>query len=103
MRTPVSLTSLSAAVMLFVAGVAMHEGARADHSTVPGVSHVANRLVAKHVKKSLGFKSSSGMSRTEHCTHGEDDITVCSDCDPDGVCVVTRCVDGRTGLATECP
>ena len=33
MRTPVSLTSFSAAVMLFVTGVAMHEAARADHLT----------------------------------------------------------------------
>jgi hypothetical protein len=30
MTTPVSLTSFSAAVMLFVIGVAMHEAARAD-------------------------------------------------------------------------
>jgi hypothetical protein len=89
--------------MLFVTGVAMHEAARADYLSAPGVSRIADRLIAKHGKKSFGFKSSSGTSRTEHCTHGEDDITVCSDCDPDGVCVVTRCVDGRTGLATECP
>jgi hypothetical protein len=33
MRTPVSLTSFSVAVMLFVIGVAMHEAARADHLT----------------------------------------------------------------------
>ena len=33
MKTPVSLTSVSAAVMLFVTGVAMHEAARADHLT----------------------------------------------------------------------
>jgi hypothetical protein len=50
MRTPVSLTSFSAAVMLFVIGVAMHEAARADRLTVPGVSLPADGLVAKHDK-----------------------------------------------------
>jgi len=74
MKTHVSLSSLSAAFMLFVTRVAMHEAASAD------------RLTAG-----------------ESCTHGTNDITVCSDCDPDGVCVVTRCVDGRSGLATPCP
>jgi hypothetical protein len=43
MRTHVSLTSLSVAVMLFVTGVAMHEAARADCLSVPGIS------LAKHV------------------------------------------------------
>ena len=33
MKSPVSLTSFSAAVLLFVTGVAMHEAARADHLT----------------------------------------------------------------------
>jgi hypothetical protein len=45
MTTHVSLTSLSAAVMLFVTGVAMHEAARADHLIAPGVSHLARILV----------------------------------------------------------
>ena len=35
MKTPVSLTGLSAAIMLFVIGVVMHEAARADRSIVP--------------------------------------------------------------------
>jgi hypothetical protein len=89
--------------MLFVTGVAMHEAASADRLIAEGVTQVAERLVTKHGKKPLGFKSSGGTSRKESCTHGTNDITVCSDCDPDGVCVVTRCVDGRSGLATACP
>jgi hypothetical protein len=36
MKTHVSLTGLTAAVMLFVIGVAMHEAARADRLSVPG-------------------------------------------------------------------
>jgi hypothetical protein len=48
MKTHVSLTGLSAAVMLFVTGVAMHEAARADRLTVPGISTVADGLVAEH-------------------------------------------------------
>ena len=48
MQTPVSLTGLSAAVMLFVVGVVMHEAARADRLTVMPVSHIADELVAKH-------------------------------------------------------
>jgi hypothetical protein len=88
--------------MLFATAAAMHEAASADRLTAPGVTPVAQRFVAKHGKKPLGFKGSGGTSR-ESCTHGENDITVCSNCDSDGVCVVTRCVDGRTGLETECP
>jgi hypothetical protein len=42
MKTPVSLIGLSAAIMLFVIGVVMHEAARADRSTVPGISHLAD-------------------------------------------------------------
>jgi hypothetical protein len=103
MKTHVSLTGVSAAMMLFVIGVTMHEAASADRLTAPGVSPVVERLIAKQGKKPLGFKGSGGTSRVERCTHGTNDITVCSDCDSDGVCVVTRCVDGRTGLATECP
>jgi hypothetical protein len=45
MKAHVSLTGLVTAVMLFVIGVAMHEAARADCLTVPGVS-----LIAKPVK-----------------------------------------------------
>ena len=103
MKTHVSITGLSAAIMLFATAAAMHEAVSADRLTAPGVTPVTERLVAKHGKKLLGFKSSGGMSRTEHCTHGTNDITVCSDCDSDGVCVVTRCVDGRTGGAIDCP
>ena len=102
MTPHLSLTGLFAAIMLFATGVAMHEAASADRLAAPGVS-VAQKLVAKHAKKPLGFKGSGGTSRTESCTHGTNDITVCSDCDPDGVCVVTRCVDGRTGLGITCP
>jgi hypothetical protein len=47
--------------------------------------------------------SADRLTAGESCTHGTNDITVCSDCDPDGVCVVTRCVDDRSGLATPCP
>ena len=50
MRTPVSLTSLSAAVMLFVTGVAMHEAARADRLIGADASRIADGLVAKHGK-----------------------------------------------------
>lgn len=103
MTTHVSLTGLTAAIMLFTIGVAMHEAARADRLAAPGFSPVAEKLVPKHGKKPLGFKGSGGTSRKESCTHGTNDITVCSDCDSDGVCVVTRCVDGRSGLATACP
>ncbi len=67
-----------------------------------GITPVAQRFVVKRSKKPLGFKGTGGPSRAEHCTHGTNDITVCSDCDPDGVCVVTRCVEGRTGLPIDC-
>ena len=100
MKPQISLTSVLAAVMLFAVTAAMHEAARADNSLSQGIT---DRLVAKHVKKPLGLKGSGGPSRAESCTHGTNDITVCSDCDSDGVCVVTRCVDGRTGEATDCP
>jgi hypothetical protein len=103
MQSSFSLTNLIAAVLLFAVAVAMHEAARADNFLSQGITPVAERLVTKHVKKPLGLKGSGGASRAESCTHGTNDITVCSDCDPDGVCVVTRCVDGRTGLATDCP
>jgi hypothetical protein len=86
--------------MLFAVAVAMHEAARAD--SLQGITRVADRMVTKHGKKPLGFKGYGGTSRTESCTHGTNDITVCSDCDSDGVCVVTRCVDGRTGLPIDC-
>ena len=99
MQARISLTGLSAAIVVFVAGVAMHEAARAERLTV----QTASTIAAKHGKKISGFKSLGGTSRAEQCTHGTNDITVCSDCDPDGVCVVTRCVDGRTGLGIECP
>jgi hypothetical protein len=103
MKNHVSPTGLLAAITLFATGVAMHEAASADRLTAPGVSLVAERLVLQRGKKPLGFKGSGGTAHTESCTHGTNDITVCSDCDSDGVCVVTRCVDGRTGLAIECP
>jgi hypothetical protein len=50
MKTHVSPTGLAAAVMLFVIGVAMHEAARPDRLPAPGVSLIADGLVAKHVK-----------------------------------------------------
>jgi hypothetical protein len=100
MPSQFSLTSLIAAVLLFAVGVAMHEAARADSLVAQGYHPVAQRLVGE---KPLGFKGSGGTSRTEQCTHGTNDITVCSDCDPDGVCVVTRCVYGRTGEEIDCP
>jgi hypothetical protein len=104
MKTHVSLTGLSAAIIFFATAVAIHEAARADRLTAPGVTTVAQKtLITKHGKTPLGFRGSAGTSRTESCTHGENDITVCSDCDPDGVCVVVRCVDGRTGQPTDCP
>ena len=102
MKTQVSLTGLSAAIVLFATAAAMHEAASADRLTAPGVSPVAQRLVTKHGKTPLGFKS-FGTSRAQSCTHGENDITVCSDCDPEGICVVVRCVDGRTGQDIDCP
>lgn len=104
MQSHFSLTNLIAAVLLFAVAVVMHEAARANNNLLSqGFTPVADRLIAKHVKKPLGLKGSGGMSRTEHCTHGTNDITVCSDCDPDGVCVVTRCVKGRTGEEIDCP
>ena len=103
MQSHFSLTNLIAAVLLFAVAVAIHEAARADNSLSQGITPVAEGLVAKHVKKPLGLKGSGGTSRAEQCTHGTNDITVCSDCDSDGVCVVTRCVAGRTGLPTDCP
>ena len=103
MQSHFSLTNLIAAVLLFAVAVALHEAARADNSLSQGITPVADRRVAKHVKKPLGLKGSGGPSRAESCTHGTNDITVCSDCDSDGVCVVTRCVDGRTGGAIDCP
>jgi hypothetical protein len=102
MKPHFSLTNLIAAVLLFAVAVAMHEAARADSQLTQGYHPVANRLVAKQVKKTLGLKGTGG-TRAEQCTHGTNDITVCSDCDPDGVCVVTRCFDGRTGLPIDCP
>lgn len=104
MKTHVSLSGLSAAIILFTTAVAMHEAARADGLAATGVTLVAQKkLTPKLGNKALGFKGSIGRAGAESCTHGENDITVCSDCDPDGVCVVVRCVDGRTGLPTECP
>jgi hypothetical protein len=104
MQSHFSLTNLIAAVLLFAVAVVMHEAARADNNLLSqGYHRVADRLVTKHGKKPLGIKGSGGTSHTEHCTHGTNDITVCSDCDPDGVCVVTRCVYGRTGEAIDCP
>jgi hypothetical protein len=103
MKPQISLTGLSLAVVMFAVTAAMHEAARADNSLSQGITPVAERLVTKHVKKPLGLKGSGGTSRTESCTHGENDITVCSGCDSDGVCVVVRCVDGRTGLPIDCP
>jgi hypothetical protein len=103
MKSHISLTGVFAAIMLFAAAVAMHEAARADSLTQPGYHSVAQRFVAKNNRKPLGLKGSGGTSSAEQCTHGTNDITVCSDCDSDGVCVVTRCVDGRTGLPTDCP
>jgi len=41
-KTHVSLTGLSAAVMPFVIGVVMHEAACADRLTVPGIGHLAD-------------------------------------------------------------
>jgi hypothetical protein len=102
MKSQISLTSVLAAVLLFAVAVAMHEAARADSLLTQDYHPVADRLIAKHVKKPLGLKGNGG-TRAEQCTHGTNDITVCSDCDPDGVCVVTRCVDGRTGLPIDCP
>ena len=102
MKSQISLTNLIAAVLLFAVAVVMHEAARADSLLGQGITPVADRLVVKPGKKPLGFKGSGGTSR-ESCTHGTNDITVCSNCDSDGVCVVARCVDGRTGLETECP
>ena len=102
MKTHVSLTSMVAAVMLFALAVAMHEAARADSLVSQGYHPVA-QLVAQRGKNPLGLKGFGGASHTEHCTHGTNDITVCSDCDSDGVCVVTRCVYGRTGEAITCP
>jgi hypothetical protein len=103
MKSQVSLTGALAAIMLFATAVAMHEAARADSLTQPGYHSVAQRLVGKNGRKPLGLKGSGGTSSAEQCTHGTNDITVCSDCDSDGVCVVTRCVDGRTGLPIDCP
>jgi hypothetical protein len=103
MKSHISLTGVSAAIMLFAVTAAMHEAARAEYLTQPGYHQVAQRFVARHGKKPLGLKGSGGTSSAEQCTHGTNDITVCSDCDSDGVCVVTRCVDGRTGLAIDCP
>ena len=47
MKTPVSLTGVSAAIMLFVIGVVMHEAARAD--PVPGIIHLAGSASASAV------------------------------------------------------
>jgi hypothetical protein len=103
MKSQVSLTSVLAAVMLFAVTAAMHEAARADTLSAPGYHSVAQRFVGKNGRKPLGLKGSGGTSTAEQCTHGTNDITVCSDCDPDGVCVVTRCVKGRTGEEIDCP
>jgi hypothetical protein len=50
MRTHVSLAGLLAAVMLFGAGVAMHEAARADRLIGTDVSPIAGGLVVEHGK-----------------------------------------------------
>ena len=50
MRTHLSLTGLSAAVMLFVIGVTMHEAARADHSSFRGASLIAEGQVVAQVE-----------------------------------------------------
>jgi hypothetical protein len=62
MKPQISLTSVLAAVMLFAVTVVMHEAARADNSLSQGITPVAERLVAKHVKKPLGLKGSGGTS-----------------------------------------
>jgi hypothetical protein len=53
MRTHVSLTGLSAAVMLFVIGVTMHEAARAGHSSFRGTSLIAAGQVVAHVEAAI--------------------------------------------------
>jgi hypothetical protein len=78
MKTPISLTGLTAAIMLFAIGVAMHEASRADRLTPPGVSPVVERLILQRGKKPLGFKGSGGGAHVEQCTHGTNDITVCA-------------------------
>ena len=104
MKTQVSLTGLSVAIILFATAAAMHEAASADRLTAAGVSPVAERLVTKHGKKPLGFKGSGGTSRAITCTHGEDDITHCNDCDSDGVCILdVKCYKGSSGEVIPCP
>jgi hypothetical protein len=103
MKSHISLTGVFAAIMLFAAAVAMHEAARADNLLSQGITPVADRLVTKHVRKPLGLKGSGGTSHQKSCTHGTNDITVCSDCDAEGICVTLYCVDGRTGEHMDCP
>ena len=104
MKTHFSLTGVSAAIMLFVTTAAMHEAASADRLSAQGVTPVAERLVTKHGKKPLGFKGSGGPSRAITCTHGEDDITHCNDCDSDGVCILdVKCYKGSSGEVIACP
>ncbi len=104
MKTQVSLTGLSVAIILFATAAAMHEAASADRVTTARVSPVAERLVTKHGKKPLGFKGSGGTSRAITCTHGEDDITHCNDCDSDGVCILdVKCYKGSSGEVITCP
>ena len=105
MKSHLSLASALAAVMLFAVTAAMHEAARADNSVSQGITPVAQKFAPKqHGQKPLGLKGSGGTSRAIQCTHGEDDITHCHDCDSDGVCVLdVYCVKGRSGEHIACP
>ena len=113
MQSHFSLTNLIAAVLLFAVAVLMHEAARADNNLLSqGITPMAERLVTKHGKKPLGFKGSGGTSHIQdNCTHGEDDITRCDDCEvnwdvtpPTKVCKKAAiCISGISGQHIPCP
>ncbi|MGH6804065.1 MAG: hypothetical protein ACREC3_11960 [Methyloceanibacter sp.] len=112
MKSQISLTNLIAAVLLFAVAVVMHEAVRADSLLGQGITPVADRLVVKPGKKPLGFKGSGGTSHIQdNCTHGEDDITRCDDCEvnwdvtpPTKVCKKAAiCISGISGQHIPCP
>ena len=110
MKSHISLTGMSAAIMLFAVTAAMHEAARADNLAQPGYHQVAQRFVTQRGKKPLGLKGSGGTSHIQdNCQYGNDHITHCDDCDvdwdqtpPQKVCITNAiCYDGATRV--DCP
>jgi hypothetical protein len=109
MKSHISLTGVSAAIMLFAVTAAMHEAARADNLS-QGYHQVAQRFAAQRGKKPLGLKGSGGTSHIQdNCQYGNDGITHCDDCDvdwdqtpPQKVCI-TNAICWKDDHRVDCP